>query len=95
MDLNKAIQSRHSVKKFKEKKPDWRKIIECIDSARYAPMAGNIFNLKFILVDDKDKIQKITQAAQQQWISQAKYIVVVCSNPSKISDAFRKKAEIY
>ncbi len=95
MELDKAIQSRHSVKRFKEKKPDWRKIIECIDSARYAPMAGNNFTLKFILVSDNTKIQKISEASQQPFISQAKYVVVVCSNPSRTKNAYGKKAEVY
>lgn len=95
MELNKAIQSRHSVKKFKEKKPSWRKIIECIDSARYAPMAGNNFTLKFILVWDKTKIQKISEASQQSFISQAKYVIIACSNPSRTTNAYGKKAEVY
>jgi nitroreductase len=95
MDLTKAIQSRHSIKKFKEKKPDWRKIIECIDASRYAPMAGNDFNLKFILVNDNAKIQKIAEACQQQFVSHAKSIVVVCSNLSRITNTYGKKAEIY
>ena len=55
MELNKAIKKRRSVRKFKDKKPNWRDILECIDSVRYAPMAGNNFTLKFILVDDKDR----------------------------------------
>ncbi len=83
MELDKAIQKRHSVKKFSSKKPDWREIIECIDGARYAPMAGNNYTLKFILVDDEEKITKISEASQQPFISQAKYVVVVCSNPSR------------
>jgi len=95
MDLDKAIQSRKSVRKFKDKKPDWRDIIECIDAVRYAPMAGNNFTLKFILVDDKEKIQKITDAAQQPFISQAKYVVVVCSNTSRPVNAYGKKGEIF
>ncbi len=95
MDLTKAIQSRHSVKKFKEKKPDWRKIIECIDSARYAPMAGNNFTLKFILVSDNAKIQKIAEASQQPFVSQAKYVVVICSNLSRTTNAYEKKGKVY
>ena len=58
MELGKAIQNRHSVRKFSNKKPNWRTIIECIDSARYAPMAGNNYTLKFILVDNEEKIKK-------------------------------------
>ena len=83
MNLNKTIQNRHSVRRFTSKKPDWRDIIECIDSARYAPMAGNIFSLKFIVVSDKEKIQKLADAAQQHFIAQAHYVVVACTNPKR------------
>lgn len=83
MDLDKAIQGRHSVRKFSSKKPEWRNIIECIDSMRYAPMAGNNFTLKIILVDDEEKIKKLAECADQQFIARAKYIVVVCTDASR------------
>jgi nitroreductase len=93
MELDKAIQSRHSVRKFSNKKPDWRNIIECIDAARFAPMAGNNFTLKFILVDDKEKIQKIAEACQQNFVSSVDYIVVICSNPSRLKNAYEERGE--
>jgi len=93
MELNKTIQSRKSIKKFKSKKPDWRDIIECIDSARYAPMAGKNFSLNFILIDDKEKIRKISEATQQSFVGTAHYIVVVCSNPSRTINAYEEKGE--
>jgi len=95
MDLNKVIQSRKSARKFKDKKPDWRDIIECIDAARYSPMAGNNFTLKFILVNEQEKIQKISDAAQQPFISQAKYVVVVCSDTSRAVNAYKEKGKIF
>ncbi len=95
MELNKAIQSRTSVRKFNSKKPDWRHIIECIDSARYAPIAGGISSLKFILVDNSEAIKKISEAAQQDFVSQAQYIVVVCSNPLRTINSYGKQGEIY
>lgn len=95
MELDKAIQNRHSVRKFSNKKPDWRKIIECIDSARFAPMAGNNYTLKFILVDDEEKIRKITEANQQRHVGEVKYIVVVCSNPSRPVNAYGKEGEVF
>tara|TARA_B100001971_G_C18100518_1_gene488572 strand:+ start:130 stop:684 length:555 start_codon:yes stop_codon:yes gene_type:complete len=95
MELDKAIKSRKSVKKFKDKKPDWRDIIEVIDSMRYTPMAGNNFTLRFILVDDKEKIEKISEASQQPFISQTDYVLVVCSIPSRTINSFGKKGEIY
>jgi len=94
MKLNEAIQSRKSVRKFNSKKPDWRDIIECIDAARYAPMAGNNYTLRFLLVDDKEKIQKIAKATQQQFVSQAQYIVVACSKTSKTINTY-EKGEIF
>lgn len=95
MDLDKVIQNRKSVKKFNSKTPDWRDIIECIDSMRYAPMAGGNFSLKFILVSDKEKIQKISDSCQQDFIAQTNYVVVVCSNPGRTKNAYEKKAEVF
>jgi nitroreductase len=95
MELDKAIQNRHSVRKFDSKKPDWRTIIECIDSARYAPMAGNNYTLKFILVSDVKKLKEIAEASQQRHVGEAQYIVIVCSNPSRPVNAFGKGGEIF
>lgn len=95
MQLDKATQSRKSVRKFKDKKPNWRNIIECIDTARYAPMAGEIYSLKFILVDDREKIQKIAEAAQQDFIATAPYVVVVCTNSSRTINSYGERGEKY
>jgi nitroreductase len=96
MELDKAIQNRHCVRKFNpKKKPEWRTIIECIDAARYAPMAGGNYTLKFILVDDEEKIKKIAEASQQDFIASAKFVVVVCSNPSRTVNLYGKKGEFY
>jgi nitroreductase len=95
MELDKVIKNRRSVRKFKDRKPDWRRIIECIDSARFAPMAGNNYTVKFIVVDDEEKIKKITQSCQQDFIAQAKYVVVVCSNPSRTINEYGEKGEVF
>ena len=95
MDLDKAIKSRTSVRKFKSKKPDWRSIIECIDAARYAPMAGRNYSVKFILVDDPEKIGKIAEACQQDFVGTVHYVVVACSDPKRTVNAYGKKGEIY
>jgi nitroreductase len=95
MELDRAIKSRTSVRKFKSIKPDWRDIIECLDAARYAPMAGNNYSLKFILIDDPEIINKIARAAQQDFISQAHYVVVFCSTPQRTLNSYGKQGEIY
>lgn len=95
MNLDKVIQSRHSVRKFSDKKPNWRDIVECIDATRYTPMAGNSFTLKFIVVNDSQSIQKIADATQQTHVSQVQYIVVVCSRSIRATNAYGKRGEKY
>ncbi len=96
MELNEAIKSRRSVRKFKSKEPNWRIILECIDAARFAPMAGNNFTLRFIMVRDKETINKLSEAAQQDFVSNAKCIVVFISDPKITINAYgEKKGEIY
>jgi len=95
MKVDDAIKSRKSVRTFKNNKPDWRDIIDCIDAMRFAPTAGKNFTLKIILVSDKSKIQKIAKAAEQDFVATGHYVVVVCSDPTRISNLYGKRAEIY
>jgi nitroreductase len=93
--LDKIIHARRSIKKFKSDKPDWRTIIECIDSMRYAPMAGNNFSLKFILVDDEKKINEMAKASQQKFVSEAQYVVVVCTTPGRTEISYGERGKNY
>lgn len=95
MSLDKIIQLRRSIRKYKNKKPDWRTIIECIDSMRYTPMAGGSFTPKFILVSKEDKIYKIAQATQQEFVATANYILVVCSKPTRTIVSYGNRGKVY
>ena len=95
MELNKAIKERKSVRKFSTKKVDWREIIEAIDYARLAPLAGNIPTIKFIIVDNKEKIKKLTQASQQDFFSNVQYVVVVCSDKTQCVRSYDERGDIY
>lgn len=95
MELDKVFKARKSVRKYSSKKVDWRDIIECIDASRYAPMAGNNFTLKFILVSDKDKIKRIAEACQQGFVSTVEYVVVACSDPIRTITSFEERGNIY
>lgn len=95
MSIDKIIQSRRSVREFSDKKPDWRDIIDALDAVRYAPMAGNAFTLKFIVVNDKKKIKAIAEAAQQDFIAKAHYIVVVCTQKRLAKTSFGERSEVY
>lgn len=87
MDLSEAIKSRKSVKKYSDKKPDWRKIIQAVDYVRFAPMAGNIFTVKLILVSDEKIIDKIKKASQQDFVK-APYVLIVTSDRERVKKMY-------
>lgn len=95
MQLKDAIEKRKSVKIFGLGRPDWRKIIRAIDAARFAPSAGNQFVTKFILVSDEKKIEQLAAASQQDFVSKAKYVVVVVSDDSELIRDFDKRGARY
>lgn len=95
MDLDNVIKKRRSVRKFSSKRPNWRDIIECVDMMRYSPTAGKNFALRLLITESKEKIEKISEAAQQPFISQAHYALVVYSDPAKIKNSFPEKADKY
>jgi len=95
MKFDKLLKERRNVKKFKDKKPDWRKIIEAINAARFAPMAGGIYTPRFILVSDFQKIQKITSFTQQPFVGQAHYVVVVVSETRRTLNSYGMQGKIY
>jgi nitroreductase len=91
MSLDNIIRSRRSRREFSDKKPNWRFLLQAIDASKYAPAAGNIFSLKCILVDEKEKIHSIAEACQQDFVAKAPYLIVVCSKPSMLKSNFPEK----
>jgi nitroreductase len=95
MDYVDTLKLRRSVKKFALKSVSFQDVSEICLAGTYAPMAGNIFTVKFIIVSDKEKIQLLANAAQQPFIAQAPYVVVVYSKTAQVVRSYGKKGEIY
>jgi len=95
MELQKALETRASVKRFSSKKPDISKIMEAIYAANMAPTAGNLHILKYIIVENSETIEKIAEACQQEFIKNAPYVVVICSDLSQLRRMYDARAEKY
>lgn len=95
MQLKKAIESRKSVRRYSDKKPDWRKIIRAIDAARFAPMAGNTNSIKFVIVSDEKVIKELAEASSQDFIAQAQYVVVAVSDDSQLKRLYPDRAAMF
>ncbi|MEM2932977.1 MAG: nitroreductase family protein [Candidatus Pacearchaeota archaeon] len=101
MELDNAIKTRRSIRKYacdkrgNPEKVDIEAVIEAINAARYTPMAGNLFSVRMILVSDKEKIKKIADASQQDFIADAAYVIVVCTDGKQTERFYAERAERY
>jgi nitroreductase len=95
MDLDKVLKTRASIKKYSLKKPKYDKVIDAIEAANLAPSPGNLPILKFIIIEDEEKIDKIAQACQQQFIKKAQILVVVCSDSKRTKIMYDKRTDKY
>jgi len=95
MGFDSLTAKRHSARAFTSRKVDWRDIIKAVDCAIQAPSAGNIQALRFILVSDKEKIKRLAEAAQQDFIAQAQHVVAVCSEIKQVEKLYDERAEMY
>jgi nitroreductase len=96
MELDKALDERHSARNFMEtKKPHYGKVIKAIEAAAKAPLAGNLPCLKYIIVTDPKKIDELSQAAQQSFISKVKFVVAVCSDKKFLDKYYLDRSDKY
>ena len=84
MDVFDCIRTRRSVRKYKDKPVPWDNVVEILQAGKYAPFAGNIFNVKFIVVKNEAKRKAIADASvQQYWMQDAPIHIVVVGEPEK------------
>ena len=84
MNIFDCIRTRRSIRKYKDKQVPWDNIVEVLQAGKYAPFAGNIFNVKFIVIKSEGKRQAIAEAClQQYWMQDAPIQIVVVGEPEK------------
>ncbi len=96
MELKNIIQKRKSIRNYQKKDVKSWVIGEILDSARYAPSAGNAQNWRFIVVKDKDMKNKLAEASlKQYWMNTAPVFIVVCSDDYKIEKLYGERGKLY
>ena len=85
MDIKEAIQKRYSCRSYKDTPVPEEKLKNILEAARLAPSAHNRQPYKFIVVKDKEKREKLAEAAGQSFIAEAPIIVAgVSLEPERI-----------
>ena len=95
MDFDKLIRQRTSIRNYIDKKVDSDKIMDVIEAATLAPSPGNLSVLRFIIVEDKEKIAKVANACQQPFIGTAPVLIIVCSDAENTDKMYDARAEKY
>lgn len=97
MELRKAITDRHSIRSYKAEGVEEEKILRILKDANQAPSAGNLQARDFIVVRDSATKEEIAGAAlDQDFISDAPVVIVVCANMARSAAKYgRRGAALY
>ena len=95
MEFDSVIEKRKSVRTFTQKKPNWKKLIEAIDTTTQNPFAGNHNNLKYLIIENKKTIKEVSKIAEQPWISLSPSLIIVCSDDSHLEDKYGERGRVY
>lgn len=77
MDLDKAIKTRRSVRFFTEKKVSHDKIIKIIEAANYAPSATDKQAWRFIIIDEKEKLSRLSNEGGAYFVEKAPLAMLI------------------
>lgn len=90
------LEKRRSIRSYSIKKVAFKDIIAVCEAALSAPVAGNIYTIKLILVSDKKKKQELAEAAiDQEFIAEAHYVIAVCSDISQLLRSYSERGKTY
>lgn len=96
MELKEAIRNRRSVRSYKDKPVEDEKIEKILDSARWAPSAGNLQSVEYVVVKDKAIKEELSSASfGQAQPGDAPVNIVVCVNFPKISHYGKRGEDLY
>ncbi len=85
MDIKEVIQKRYSCRSYKDTPVPDEKLKSILEATRLAPSASNRQPYKFIIVKDKEKREKLAEAAGQNFIAEAAIIIAgVSLEPERI-----------
>lgn len=96
MDFSDVLKERKCVRNYSAKNVRLDEIMAICEASRYSPMAGNIYTIRLVLVHDKETKVKLAEAALgQDFIIDAPYVIVVCSDLSNLARSYPEHASVY
>lgn len=91
METFECICSRRTCKEFEDKGLEREKLGKILEAARHAPSPGNIQSWEFIVVEDPEKKERLSEMVSDPRMEKAPATIVVCSNHEKVAREFGEK----
>lgn len=89
MDVLSTIKRRRSIRAFKREDVSAEIVEKLVDSARWAPSAGNIQPWEFVIVRKPEIKRRLAKAAlDQTFIEEAPVVFVVCADEDQSSQGY-------
>ncbi|MBI4301533.1 MAG: nitroreductase family protein [Chloroflexi bacterium] len=83
MDLLEGLQTRRSIKGFSSEPLARDTLLELVELARYTPSGGNKNPWQFILVTEKETIERLSQTHPYcRWLASAQWAIAIVVNPN-------------
>ena len=79
MEFDKVIKTRRSIRKYKVTPVPRESLMEILEAARIAPSAGHRQPWHFVVVEDKETIEKL--AGRSKWAAEAPVMIVGLADP--------------
>ena len=93
MDVSEAILKRRSIRNWKPDPVEKEKIEKVLEAGRRAPSWGNTQPWRFIVVQDKAKIEELANTAGgQPQVSSAPAVIVCCGVPEAFSRKMHRES---
>ena len=89
--ISSLIKSRRSIRKYLEKDVSEDLLEKVLDSARYAPSAGNYQPWEFIVVRNQSLKSDLVEACHnQKWMLEAPVFIIACIN-NRVAGMYRER----
>lgn len=94
MDIFNCIFGRRSIRKFRTEPVEWLKVGRLLEAGLAAPTAGNLHDVRFLVVTDDDKRREIAHYCMDQlWMASAPIFIVVNSTFQKTQRFYGVRGE--
>jgi len=85
LDVMQVIRERRSIRQYQKRMIEEEVLTEILEAARLAPSASNRQDWRFVVVKDREQIERLASAAAQSFLATAPVLIAgVALNPERV-----------